>query len=112
MNEPYPPEFVPGDLVEVVGAEYPHGSGNVRRSVGLYQNIGQPGPPDHRHATEHDKVLNEQLVSTPANGTHLIVVATCFCNTDKMWYYLLRGMGYNKCFGWTRSASRLKKVIT
>lgn len=108
MN-PYPPDFVPGDMVEVIGVEYPPGSGTVKPWMGLFQDVGCPAPTAGTPKEDHGRILNERLVSTVQNGERCLVVAVRFCDTDKKWYYLLRGLGFQKCFGWTRSAIRLRK---
>lgn len=110
MNEPFPPQFLPGDLVEVVGVEYPPGSGNVKSWMGLFQDVGLPAPTDGVPKEQHGRILNERLVGTLDNGERVLVVAVRFCDNDKKWYYLLRGAADKKCFGWTRSAIRLQKV--
>lgn len=109
MNEPFPPQFAPGDMVEVIGVEYPPGSGDVKSWMGLFQDVGYPLSTAGKPKAEHGKILNEHLVCTVSNGKRCVVIAVRFCESDKKWYYLLRGLGYDHCFGWTRSAIRLRK---
>lgn len=109
MTEPYPPEFMPGDLVEVVGAEWPEGSGRIKSWMGLFQDVGQPPSMQNVPTLEISAKLNETCVARINNGERCLVVAVRFCDADKKWYYLLRGMGFKKCFGWTRSVARLRK---
>lgn len=107
--EPFPPQFVPGDLVEIIGVEYPPGSGRVKGWLGLFQDVGFPESTEGVSKQRVGEILNDRLVSTIQNGQRCLVVAVRYCPKDTKWYYLLRGMGFQKCFGWTRSAIRLKK---
>ena len=109
MNEPFPPQFVPGDLVEVIGVEYPPGSGQIKPWLGLFQDVGFPASTVGVPREKVGRILNERLVGTVNNGERCFVVAVRYCDADKKWYYLLRTMGHECRFGWSRSAIRLRK---
>ena len=107
---PYPPVFTPGDLVEVMGVEFPPNSGKIKSWLGLFQEVGFPASTAGLPVNQIGKVLDERLVGTVKNGEWCLVVASRYCETDAKWYYLLRGLGFKKSFGWTRTAIRLKLV--
>jgi len=107
---PYPPVFEPGDLVQCTGVEFPPNSGRIKSWLGLFQEVGYPKSVAGLPVNQMDKVLNEKLVGTVQNGEWCLVVAAQYCQTDAKWYYLLRGAGFKKGFGWTRTSIRLKLV--
>ncbi len=107
---PFPPTFVPGDLVEIVGVEYPPRSGRIKSWLGLFQEVGYPRSVAGLPLTKIGSVLNEKLVGTVSNGEWCLVVASQYCQVDAKWYYLLRGQGFKKGFGWTRTAIRMRLV--
>jgi hypothetical protein len=109
-SQPFPPEFIPGDLLEVVGSDWPPGSGNDKGWMGLFQEPGFPSSIENTPKGEIASVLNERLVGTLHNGELCLVVAVSFYSGDNRWYYLLRGATPKKCFGWTRSGYKLRKV--
>ena len=113
MIPPYPPQFVPGDLVEVIGVAYPPGSDKVKPWLGLFQDVGYPVPTAGAPKSNIDRILTEHLVGHVQNGERCFVIAVRFCDNDKKWYYLLRTLGQapgrEARFGWTRTAIRLRK---
>ena len=112
MNpDPFPPVFNPGDMVEVIGIAWPPESKRIKSWLGLFEDVGYPVPLDNIPEEEHGRLLNEHLVGHVMNGTRCIVVAVRFSKPDSRWYYLLRAPEFEKCFGWTRSITRLKLVI-
>lgn len=110
LMEPFPPEFMPGDLVEIVGMEFPIGSGRIKSWLGVFQEPGFPADVSDLPIDKVGKVLNERLVGTVNNGEWCLVVAASFYDGDKKWYYLLRGVGFKKCFGWSRTVKRMRKI--
>lgn len=108
--EPFPPVVNPGDLVEIVGVEFPRGSGRIKPWMGLFQDVGDPASTADVPREDIGKLLDEKLVGTVKNGDWCLVVATRFCEGDKKWYYLLRDPGSKKSFGWSRASIRFHKI--
>lgn len=102
----HPPKFLPGDMVSIVGIEYPPGSGHIKGWMGLFCAVGYPRAKET--AQDALKELNSSMVSSVRNGDRCLIVAVQRCPVDKKWYYLLRSLGNSKGFGWSRSAIRMK----
>lgn len=109
MQPPFPPQFVPGDMVEVINVDWPPGSGKQKPWMGLFQDVGFPLSTQGKPKAEHGRILNDRLVCTVETGDRLLVVAVRYHPADQKWYYLLRRGGMPVAFGWTRSAIRLRK---
>lgn len=108
------PNLCPGDLIEVVGAEYPPKSGKVKPWLGLYGDPGYPSiellsvtrcPPPHELFT----ILNKNIVGNVKNGSNALIVAITL-DKDGRWYYMLNTATCK--LGWTRCSIRMKKLNT
>lgn len=110
MNPEYPARFAPGTMVQVIGVEYPVGSGKVSPKIGLYQEPGYPQIIGVERKHVSDRMLHEKLCGSVANGNLCLVVAVRCLPGDGKWYYLLRSVGGDTGFGWTRVSIRLKPV--
>lgn len=111
MIAPFPPEFVPGDKVKVVEVEWPYAAVRLTGRIGLFQDVGLPRSTKGMSPSRTAATLNQHLAGVLRNGERGLVMAAMFCGTDKKWYYLLLGAAHGKCFGWTRSAVRLRKEL-
>lgn len=97
-------------MVKVIGVEYPPGSGRVTPKIGLYQDPGYPQTVGVERREVTDRKLHERLCGSIANGNLCLVVAVRCHPDDGRWYYLLRSVGGDMGFGWTRVSIRLKPV--
>lgn len=107
------PVLSPGDMFEVVGAEFPPKSGKVKEWLGLYGDFGFPNTAKLRQfkdvSQEMYAVLNERIVGRAMNSERGICISVIRYPPDGRWYYLLSLDGC-KMVGWTRASIRLRKV--
>lgn len=106
----YPLKHRPGALVQVVGKEYPPNSGKVSLRLGLYAEPGYPMLAGVPNGPTTDERLHERLCGSLDNGNLCLVVAVKCHPDDGKWYYLLRRIGIEKGFGWTRVGFRLESA--